>query len=245
MGRIFKQGSEYVEKAEDGAKEASESEGDKKIPHKFLIIGFTAVALVLLALAVLSPKLKGSGDAVKQETDQTLGADDEYWEQFEESFVYSDTEKRQLRAWGYTGDDIENAQMNKTPALDLINDAKAAQEEARLQLSNPESPEYRALLNNTWLGQSPISLPQYEEGVTEGAVSYGRVTLNADYEKVPAHGHNLFLKVYLDDGSYAFMECPVIRYMQLAEKGNIVVAYATSTVNGVTIISGMTEIDVE
>ena len=127
----------------------------------------------------------------------------------------------------------------------MIAAAKQEQEEARATLSNPESPEYQALLNNTWLGQQELSLPGYEEGVTEGAIYYDTVTLNADYDKVPAHGHNLFLKVYLDDGSYAFMECSLLRWTQLADSGNIVVTYQTASLNGATIITDMKEVTVQ
>ena len=127
---------------------------------------------------------------------------------------------------------------------ELVAASRQEQEEARATLSNPESPEYQALLNNTWLGQQALAIPQYEEGVSEGIIYYDTYTLNADYEKVPAHGHNLLLKVYLEDGSYAFMECPLLRYMQLPDSGNIVVSYQTASIDGATIVSNMKEVAV-
>lgn len=68
--------------------------------------------------------------------------------------------------------------------------------------------------------------------------------LNADYDKVPAHGQNLFLKVHLNSSYYVFMECPLLRYMQLPDSGNIVVQYQTATINGVTIVHSMQEVTV-
>ena len=40
------------------------------------------------------------------------------------------------------------------------------------------------------------------------------------------------------------MECPLLRYMQLPDSGNIVVQYQTATINGVTIVHSMQEVTV-
>ena len=121
---------------------------------------------------------------------------------------------------------------------------KQKQEETMAALSDVASPEYQRLLNLTWLGQNPVTLPSYSDDLANSMV-YTTLVLNADFEKIPAHGHSLFLKVYLEDGSYVFMECPVTRYMQLPDNGNIVVQYDVTTINGVDIISGMREVPVE
>lgn len=248
---IHQQGAEYKDSTEiEEAVQADEASKKKKFTP-FIILGIGILIVVIAIVVILAGRsvTEGEADPTPAPTgdDGVVMGDDSYWDQFDEPgvFSYTEEEKQQLRAWGYTGDEIEAHELDGTEASELISAAKQEQEEARATLSNPESPEYQALLNNTWLGQQALTIPGYEEGVTEGAIYYDTVTLNADYDKVPAHGHNLFLKVYLDDGSYAFMECPLLRYTQLADSGNIVVTYQTASLNGVTIITGMKEVAVQ
>lgn len=248
MARKWNQGREFKATKEEGdVQEAAVEGGGKKFSIPLIVCGGAAVIALAIVLFTLFYK---PGDPVEDPiTDPTQGesilGDDDYWEQFEDVFSYTDEERANLRAWGYTGTEIEENESNSVPAEDLIEQSRQAQEEARATLSNPESPEYQALLNNTWLGQDSITLPQYEEGVTEAQLNYETVTLNADYEKIPAHGHNLFLKVYLDGTNYAFMECPLLRYIQLPDAGNIVVQYTQIKVGDETIISNMSEVYVK
>lgn len=237
---ILKQGKEYDEAT--GVEERSEPVDKPSSKRTVLIV----VVVALLAVALLSVVVYSSLGLEGEEEpldDMVIEGSDEYWEQFEVPFSYSDEEKESLRAWGYTGTEIEQHEAEQTPASDLIEQSKQAQEEALSTLNNPASPEYQALLNQTWIGQQSISLPSYVDGI-EANITYDTVVLNADYEKIPAHGHNLFLKVYIADGSYVFMECPMARYMELADSGNIVIQYDTSTLDGVEIISNVVEVAV-
>lgn len=248
---IHKQGAEYKDSTEI-AEAVQEDADSKKKPWKVYVAVGALVAVILLGLIwAVATKVGGSDDQDPLPSDSSspgiVVGDDAYWDQFEDpstTFSYTDEEKQQLRAWGYTGDEIEDHESKETPVDELVAASRQEQEEARATLSNPESPEYQALLNNTWLGQQALAIPQYEEGVSEGIIYYDTYTLNADYEKVPAHGHNLLLKVYLEDGSYAFMECPLLRYMQLPDSGNIVVSYQTASIDGATIVSNMKEVAV-
>ena len=248
---IHKQGAEYKDSTEieEAVQDDEASKKKKFIPFIILGVGILGVVIAIVVILAGRSVTESEADPTPAPTgdDGVVVGDDSYWDQFDEPgvFYYTDEEKQQLRAWGYTGDEIEAHEVDSTDASELIAAAKQEQEEARATLSNPESPEYQALLNNTWLGQQELSLPGYEEGVTEGAIYYDTVTLNADYDKVPAHGHNLFLKVYLDDGSYAFMECSLLRWTQLADSGNIVVTYQTASLNGATIITDMKEVTVQ
>lgn len=245
---IFKQGAEYVDSTHDTDSEAEEENQSpkKQIPKAFILPLFVGCALVLIACIVLLSKFSKQTPPVEPAPSASIvegGA--EYWEQFDAVFRYTDEERALLRSWGYTGSEIEAGELAETPAGELVAASKQAQEEARATLSNPESPEYQALLNDTWLGQQLINLPAYVEGETEGSIFYNTYTYNADYEKIPAHGNNLFLKVYMPDKSYAFMECPILRYMQLPESGNIVVQYQTATIDNQVIVYNMTEVAVQ
>lgn len=247
---IHQQGSEYKDSTEIEEAEQEDKSPKKKLKTILIVVAFGALIVVLLVALILSRVASKNPQDPPTSTTEEPGivvGDDAYWDQFDDPatmFSYTDEEKQQLRAWGYTGDEIEEHESNETPVDELVAASRQEQEEARATLSNPESPEYQALLNNTWLGQQALTIPAYEEGVSETAIHYDTHTLNADYEKVPAHGHSLLLKVYLEDGSYAFMECPLLRYMQLADSGNIVVSYQTATINGATIVSGMKEVNV-
>ncbi len=183
-------------------------------------------------------------DITQQGGDGVIGNDvDELFASVTPVFTYTSEELEQLRAWGYTGDEIEAEQLKETPAADLVAASKQAQEEARAALSNPESPEYQALLNQTWLGEVAVTVPVYDPETSE--VGTTTLTLNADYEKMPAHGTNLFLRVKLEDGSHHFMEVSPYRYSQLADSGNIVVTYDYLLLDGKVFINNMREKQVE
>jgi len=246
---ILKQGDTY----EDGEEEVTELEDPPKKSKLWLVLGIVGAFIAVVLIIIFALKFKDGADDpdVPEDPDIIVGSegdigvvDESYWDTITPAFSYTDEEKASLRAWGYTGDEIEEHEDLETPASDLVAQSKEAQEEARAALSNPESPEYQELLNKTWIGQEELSLPEYQQGVTEGSIAYNTFTYNADYEKIPAHGHNLFLKVYLEDGTYVFMECPVLRYMQLPDSGNIVIQYNTATIDGAVIVNGVKEVAV-
>ena len=170
---------------------------------------------------------------------------DSFLQDLTPAFQYTDEEVATLRAWGYTGDEIEAFEAEEADVTTLVNQSKEAQEKARETLSNPESEEYKTLLNQTWVGQPAISIPEASDDMAYN-LSYNEYTLNADYEKIPAHGTNLFLKVYLDASKerYYFMECPLDLYAALPDYGNIVVHYRTVSYGDATVIYGMENVTV-
>lgn len=219
-------------------------EEPKKASHKVIIFGIVGVLVVILiAISVLS--LTGKKPAEETKTDDVEVGDSDYWAQYDVSKNYSEADKELLRSWGYTGDEIESNEQKQTPVDQLVEESKKEQEATREKLSNPSSPEYQKLLNDTWLGQSPINLPPYKKDVTESELTYITHTYNADYEKIPPHGHNLFLKVYLPDHSYTFMPCEITRFMQLGDAGNIVVNYTEVSYGKITIIENMKEVQID
>lgn len=245
---VLKQGTQYNDDMEPTPTDTPapvEETGSKKTPKALIVVAI--VVLFIMGVFAIS-KVSGRKESpiVSDVIDPTPSTDDAYWDAFEEpeDFFYSQEEIESLRAWGYTGDEIEAKELEQVPASSLIAASKEAQEEKLKTLGDVTSPEYQELLNSTWLGQEPMALPEYVEGVSENELSFATRTYNADYVKVPAHGRTLFLKVFLEDGSYTFMECDLLRYIQLPDSGNIVVTYSEITLGDVVVISGMTEVEV-
>lgn len=224
----------------------------KKIPIKYIAIGGAAIFVIVITLVIIinvfskNNDIMGTPGSVPEDPLPANPIDDDfdaYLETIEVAYSYTEEEKQELRAWGYTGDEIEQFESEERDVAELVAASKQAQEEMRATLSNPESEEYKALLNDTWLGQPSFDLPEYNDSVPY-EVEYHSYTFNADYEKIPAHGTNLYLKVDMGDGSFHFMECPLDLYMKLADAGNIVVTYKTVTYQGVTVIYDMKNVEV-
>lgn len=260
MARQVSHEGDYEGQVGGEAQEEQYEEGGRKLPIKLIVIIVGVIALLFTVVFVYmsltkdkTPAEPQPGDpgyvepSVDPETGEgTPNLDDLFGEDptdQEEPFSYTAEEIESLRAWGYTGGEIEQSELDMIPAEELISDSKAAQEKAREELNNPESDAYKALMNTTWLGQELRPVPTYVEGM-DLDFYYDVVTYNADYEKVEPRGTNLMLKVELKNGDYHFMECSLLRYLQLPEKGNIVITYRTITYNDYTIIFDMQEKDV-
>ncbi len=143
-------------------------------------------------------------------------------------FAYTSDELNQLRAMGYTGTEIEEFQSygyDFEYLAELAEDAREAYIEEKVKpLFDTASEEYKQNYYNTWLG-----MPLREDmDLFRDDVGNMQETRNLDYEKVPVHGYQVFLKVYLDDrehAEYFFMQVSPERYVQLNDSGNIVVTY--------------------
>lgn len=151
---------------------------------------------------------------------------------------------KELRKWGYTADEIDWAHNNGISTSAMIDQAKVDQEEAQREalavVSNTASPEYQNLLAMTWLGQPPIS---FDYTINDSTVYNSfNVKQNVDYVKCGEFGKQLFIRLELDDGSYAFMTLTPQRWGQLKDTGNIVVSLTTMEFNGVNFILDIKEI---
>lgn len=219
-----------------------------KLPVPLPVLVVAAVAILIVAILLITWVGKSVPAADRDDTDDTFVDAGEFeWGDFtpvaSTPDFYTEEDRELLRAWGYTGTEIETHEELCTPVDQLVEESRKAQEAALSALSDPMSPEYKQLLDFTWLGQSPITLPEDTEGVAAQIV-YTNNTYIADYEKVPAMGHSLYLKIYLEDGSAVFMECPLARYIELPDSGNIVVKYSVAKLGDITIIQNITEVRV-
>lgn len=205
-------------------------EGGGFKPGKKLIFVIVGILLVFGIAAVV---ILGSGK--KEETDMP----DESLNELEwldpvnqETFLYSPEEITNLRAAGYTGDEIESYQSQQTPAEDLIKQAEAERDawvqEAIAPLYDTASDEYKHYVSQTWL-----TLPQRTDMAdwTMIGAEYA-VDQNLDYEKIDVYGNQMFIKVYLDDNaheSWFFLNVSPTEWNQLNDAGNIQVHYTYVT----------------
>lgn len=236
-GTVLKQGATYNPTDIKGNPNPTATMGgqEKSGPNiKVIIIG---VALVLIAalvgigmMTISSRKKKAEQEAEQQRiiAEQQALLEQQAAAQPVIVFTYTDEEKRQLRACGYTGTEIEAFQSISTPAQELIDKAIAEQEKWAAQFVQPyfdtASNEYKENLYNTWLGlPERDDIPSFERYGFEHTI-----TTNLDYVKVPIYGNQVFLKVYLDDRNHDdwfFLPIAPDRWLELGDLGNIVVTY--------------------
>lgn len=158
------------------------------------------------------------------------------------STTFTDKELTALRKWGYTASEIELASRNGLSAKELVASARAdreeAQKEALAAVSDTASDEYKYLLDKTWLGQEELDISKFTSDIMYNQMTY---TDNADFEKIEPRGRQCFIKVYLSDGSVAFMDVTPSRYNELPDSGNIVVEVYYVDVEGTWVITSITE----
>lgn len=148
------------------------------------------------------------------------------------TFLYAPEEITQLRAAGYTGDEIEAYQTQQVPAEDLIKQAEAARDawvqEAIAPLYDTASDEYKHYVSQTWL-----TLPQRTDMAEWSMLaSFYTERKNLDYEKIDVYGNQLFIKVYLDDNVHAdwfFLCVTPEEWNKLKDRGNVIVNYTYCT----------------
>lgn len=205
-------------------------EGGGFKPGKKLIFVIVGILLVFVIAAIV---ILGSGKKEDTNTPDESLEDLEWLDPVnQETFLYTPEEITNLRAAGYTGDEIESYQSQQTPAEDLIKQAEAERDawvqEAIAPLYDTASDEYKHYVSQTWL-----TLPQRTDMAdwTMIGAEYA-VDQNLDYEKIDVYGNQMFIKVYLDDNaheSWFFLNVSPTEWNQLNDAGNIQVHYTYVT----------------
>ncbi|MDR1523285.1 MAG: hypothetical protein LBS29_04975 [Endomicrobium sp.] len=225
---MLKQGEEYNQSMEEESIDKEPSRLNKKLVI-LIIAGIFVVVIFAVSLRFFKAK---EVEEVPVEEDPIVW----YFEYFPE-------EVEQLRAVGYTGDEIEYHQAQETPAQLLIEDAKAVQEvELKAiydKIFDAASDEYRELENMTWVGGKAIQITD-----TGNYTDYSAATFkeNVDFDKVPPHGMQLYIRCELPDGQYAFMSMHPTRWVQLKDNGNIVIEYTIIEYGGAKVITSIKEV---
>lgn len=193
------------------------------------IAGIVFVMIIGVIFIVTHGTPRGSAD------DQVVddwNEDDFDWVGVDSYFEYDFEEVEELRSVGYTGDEIEQAELQQIPAADLIRQARAARN-AYVQMTlapmyDTASYEYKNFIEQTWL-----TLPERDDMYEwKNLASYYEERKNLDYEKIDVYGSQLFIKVYLDDNyheDWFFCLVSPEDWQKLDDYGNIVVNYTYCT----------------
>ena len=233
-------------KPEQTPKPTKSSGGGLGFKQIALIGGVAIIAIIAIIIVMSIIGKKDKGDVATTEGDvtvQQVGIDDTLVQQVDPNstttdyvepepfvilFQYLPEEVKQLRAAGYTGDEIEAYQIMEKDVQELLDEAAKEQQEYvdkfLAPLYDTTSDAYKENLRNTWLGLDERSdVPEFVDYMFVNSK-----TQNLDFEKVPVRGNQIYLKVYLDDvehNDYFFMNCDPRRFMELGDSGNIVVTY--------------------
>ena len=154
-----------------------------------------------------------------------------------------------MRAYGYTADEIDMAVDMGLTVEQLEAEAKAAQDvkaaEALKRMSKHSSKEFKKMKKYSIFCMPKVKFDNVKKSQIRDDydTSY---TVNADYEKCPTNGLQLFIKVKIANKTYAFMSVTPARWRELPETGNIVVqvsmrVYGAKHVN--TYVTDIREID--
>lgn len=166
-----------------------------------------------------------------------------------EKFSYTQDEVTELRAYGYTGDEIEQYEIEEKSAEELLNEAKLAMQKAYEEqwgvYVDSTSKGFKKLNRLTWLGLPKTTLPKNsknEDGIYNG---YEEIhTRNVDYVKVEPRGYQTFIKCTMSDGSSFFYAIDPRRYIELKDSGNIVLEVTFLNWEGQWFITDVVEKDV-
>ena len=226
-----------------------EPEDYDKAAKKNKILIIAAVALVVIIGSVLILKFKagnnnsgdegssgGFGGLFGNKTPTpTMMIEPSYdYEDDESQYIveddvpkYNAEEIRQLRAVGYSTDEIEAAGAMMIPVSEMVQQAEAERQawldEAIKPLLDTTSEEYKANLKNSWLGLPEVD--NIDDFRSTGSIYEKRK--NLDYEKINNYGMQLFIKIYLDNTgeNYFFHQVTPSEYFKLEDSGNVIVTY--------------------
>lgn len=223
----------------------SRSAKNEKNSSKAIIIGAVAVGvllvvalLIILAMKFKDPETAGDMPQLFRDTEQVNVPESKY----------SPEQIQELRDNGYTGDEIEQFELNDDNPDNLIAIARKnreleLKETYKYLIDGLKAKDLVEFIKNTYYVNPKASLPKLDKDVNgeyEEPVALS-LTENVDYWKVPFHGNQAMLKIKLKSGEICFFQVPISRYMTLRDYGNIVVTYSKLEFGKQTIIQDIYE----
>lgn len=221
--------NETVLEQGDSYNESKMGEVLDKIPDSLKskkVILIICGVVILLAIAgivfqIVSGGESGSKDKFSKYEDSP--------EQVEQTFKYSSEQRQALRAYGFSGDEIdEHEQAQDDPEAlinkateDIKNEKRKVYKELQKEMLDSASPEYKALIEDTWLAGEAHEVKMPAGGIFDTIEK----TENIRYKKLESHGNQCFIKITLEDGATTFMTVHPDRYLTLKDEGNMVITY--------------------
>lgn len=260
MSEEMKQGETYEEVLTEETEEESSGGNNDKV--KLLAIIAVVAVIIIAALVIVISKKPGKeknnedSDFTYQDDgweDTDTYTDDEFFSdentetpEYVSSGSYDAEQIASLRKWGYTGDEIEFYMNSGVTYESLLETAKEQRKEAEketiAELGDIGTKAYKQLMRMTWLVGKEFKVKKINlEGEDAGILEYEALVENVDYVKCPPRGKQLFIRITLDDGTYAFMTVPPERWVTMKQKGNIVVDYTLETYGNCKVITNITE----
>lgn len=238
------------------------------IPKNTIILGAAALVVLIIAVGIVMTWRSKSKDEepVYDEMDNDfLDTDDyeisidDYEEDLDEFTVdesYSEPvnitvadltseQSDTLRKLGWSGDEIDIALsygLNYQALVDYATELRDEEAKEALQrMSDTAGPEFKEIMNYTFMGQGEVQNPsgdrdQYEESRTS-------VKINADYIKCPTRGNQLWLKCRIATDAYVWYQCSPIRWLTLPDEGNIVLNVDFWLLNDTAYVTNISEAD--
>lgn len=236
---VYKQGAEYEEEAPEILDSVA-----PKIPKKALYAAIAVVFIGIIAIAIYSSFGREPvkiADPIVEDTSEVDNLIDD--------LSFSKEEIAQLRAAGYTGDEIEEAEIVGYDFQSMVEQAEIERtkylSELYLELSDKTqdstSREFKELTEKTWLGGKPRVVSSPDNDIYNTFISTGIF----DYIKLPARGTQLFIRLTMDDGQYIFMTIHPSRWVQLKDSGNMVVNYDVVEFGDEAFITNIVEVLME
>ena len=147
-----------------------------------------------------------------------------------ETVTYTLDEIQQLREAGYTASAIEDISKKGVAFADAIKQAKDERTRYVMKLykeldpkaqQGSQSDEYKALLEQTWLGGDlrPVVKEANQMYTTKS------IRENCRYTKVSPNGGELFIRLVLKNGDALYFNVHPSTYEQLDDEGNMVIDY--------------------
>lgn len=156
---------------------------------------------------------------------------------------------KELRSYGYTGDEIEFAISHGFSIEAMIERSKAELDAANVEswkrTSDAASDEYKHLMNMTYLGQpeGDAVVNQDELEFLDRVMMSSYVTINCDYVKCPQNGMQLYLKCKVANDTYYWYPVSPDRWVTLPDSGNIVLQITFMQYGEGTFITDAVETD--
>lgn len=218
--------------------------------NKYVIIGVSicAIIVVVALLFIFSPKNK----IIDKDNDEEsiVVSNEEISLEFngdnqpeEQTPNLSEEDRSNLRAWGFTAEEIEQFESDNANVEEILKQAKEKYIEERLDIyrslvresSNNADAQYQYVLANSWWGQEPRVVDKSNKNIE----SY-TAKANVDYYKYPPQGKQYFIKVkFTDNGDSLFVNVPAVVYYKLNDSGNCIISYDYTEVYGVDTYSNV------